>query len=174
MAWITKNSGTAQITRRPEPYLTQEMMADIEANLLPRYPTRKAASLPVLHRIQDIAGWLPLQAIEEAAAFLKITPTELLDTASFYEMFFLQPKGKYLIWVCESISCELMGHDDVMHAIEKKLGIEAGQTTTDGKFTLMHAQCLGACGSAPCGMINDKLHENMTAGNVAALLDALP
>ena len=73
MAWITKNSGTAQITRRPEPYLTDEMKADLEANLMPRYPTRKAASLPVLHRIQDINGWLPLQSRCKTAIHSRVT-----------------------------------------------------------------------------------------------------
>lgn len=173
MAWIVKNSAGAVIERRAEPYLDDAMKADLEANLIPKYPTRRACTLPVLHRLQDKIGWLPFQAVEEAAAFLKLNPSEVLDTASFYEMFFLQPKGKYLIWVCESISCELLGNENLVHHLEEKLGIGVGQTTPDGKFTLMHAECLGACGGAPCALINEKLHENLTPENFERIIDSL-
>ncbi|MCC7191958.1 MAG: NADH-quinone oxidoreductase subunit NuoE [Phycisphaeraceae bacterium] len=173
MAWIVKNSGGMTIERRETPYLDDALKQKLEAELLPRYPTRRAATLPVLHAVQDQHNWLPYQAIEEVAAFLGLQASEVLDTATFYEMFFLRPKGKYLIMLCQSISCELMGHNELMEKIERKLGIHAGETTEDGRFTLMHAECLGSCGTAPCGLINDRLHENITAENFERILDSL-
>lgn len=174
MAWIVKNSATTQIDRRTEPYLSDEMKAHFEANIVTRYPTRRAATLPLLHALQEAHNWLPYQAIEEAAAFLGQEPAEVLDTASFYEMFALKPKGKYLIMVCQSISCELLGHDALITALEKKLGVHVGETTDDGKFTLTHAECLGSCGTAPCALINERLHENLTVTNLDQIIDSCP
>ena len=174
MAWITKNSAGTVVERRAEPYLDDALKAKLEAETLPRYPTRRAATLPVLHAIQEKHGWLPYQALEEAAAFLGLQPSEVTDTASFYEMFFLQPKGRHILWVCQSISCELMGQPELMHALEEKLGVEAGETTPDGRITLMHAECLGACGGGPCALVNDKLYENITLDNFERVIDALP
>jgi NADH-quinone oxidoreductase subunit E len=174
MAWIVKNSGGMTIDRRPEPYLDDQLKATLEAEVLPRYPNKRAATLPVLHAIEAKHNWIPYQAIEEAGAFLGLNPAEVLDTASFYEMFHLQPKGKYLIMVCQSISCELLGNETLMHKLEQKLGIEAGQTTDDGKFTLTHAECLGSCGTAPCALVNEKLHENLTVENLDRIIDSLP
>lgn len=172
MAWIVKNSAGTQIDRRDEPYLSNDFKADFEANIITRYPTRRAATLPLLHAIQDQNNWVPLQAIEEAADFLGLKAAEVLDTASFYEMYALQPKGKYLIKVCQSISCELLGHDKLIEALENKLGIHVGETTADGKFTLHDAECLGACGGAPCGMVNDRLLENLTIENLDRIIDS--
>jgi NADH-quinone oxidoreductase subunit E len=172
MAWIVKNSAGTQIERRDEPYLTQEIKEHFEANIVTRYPSRRAASIPLLHALQDKYNWLPPQALEEAAEFLGIQASELMDTASFYEMFWLKPKGKYLIMVCQSISCELLGHEKLIEALEKKLGITVGQTTPDGKFTLIHGECLGSCGTAPCALLNDRLHENLTVENLSAIIDS--
>ncbi len=173
MAWITKNSGTAKIERKDTPYFDQEMKDTFEKEVVSRYPTRRAAALPLLHLLQDKIGWLPAQAIEEGAEFLKITPTELMDTATFYEMYFLQPKGKYTLWVCESLACELLNHEDIIDALKKKLNIELHETTKDGKFTLMPAECLGACGGAPCALVNEKLHECIKTADFLKLIDEL-
>jgi len=173
MAWITKNSGTMQIDRRTEPYLTDEMKGDLEAKVLPRYPTRRASTLPCLHAVQERYNYIPHQAIEEIAAFLGLQASEVLDTCTFYEMFFTQPRGKYVVWVCESISCELMNHDALIHRLEEKLGIVPGETTSDGKITLMHAECLGACGGAPCALVGEKLHENLTVESLDRIIDSL-
>jgi NADH-quinone oxidoreductase subunit E len=173
MAWIMKNSAAMTINRRDEPYLTDQMKAALEADVLPRYPTRQAATLPVLHAVQHEHNYLPYQAVEEAAAFLGVSASEMLDTATFYEEYWLTPKGKYLIMVCQSISCELMNHGQLLEMIQDKLGIGPGETTDDGKFTLMTAECLGSCGTAPCALINETLHENLTAENFDAQIGAL-
>jgi len=173
MAWITKNSGTAQIERRAEPYVNDAMKAHFEAEIIPRYPTRQAATMPILHAIQEEHNWLPMQAMEEAADFLGIPASAVLDTATFYEEYFTQPRGKYTIWICQSISCEIMGHNALLDKLSEKLGIGVGETTEDGKYTLMHVECIGACGGAPCGLVNEKLHENLSVNNVEDILNGL-
>ncbi len=173
MAWIAKNSGTMQVDRRDEPYLTDELKQQLESDVVPRYDTRMAATMPALHLVQDTHGWLPHQAIEEIAEFLGLTASQVLDTATFYEEYWLKPHGKYVIWVCQSLSCELMGQPTLLSKIKDHLGIEVGETTDDGKFTLMGVECLGSCGSAPVALVDHKLHENINADNFQQVLDAL-
>lgn len=173
MAWITKNSGQMQIDRREQPYLTDQMKQHFEDQIIPRYPTRQAATIPLLHELQEAYNWLPYQAMEEAAAFLGLPASAVLDTATFYEEFFLQPRGKYTIWVCQSISCEIMGNQKLVAKLSDTLGIAPGETTDDGKFTLMNVECIGACGGAPCALVNYKLHENLTVDNVEQIIAGL-
>lgn len=173
MAWIAKNSASMQIERRDEPYLTIELKKKLEDEVLPRYDTRMAATMPALHLVQDTHGWLPYQAIEEIAEFLGLAASHVLDTATFYEEYWLKPHGKYVIWVCQSLSCEIMGQPTLLEKIKNHLGIEPGETTEDGRFTLMGVECLGSCGTAPCALVNHKLHENITAENFQKVLDSL-
>lgn len=171
MAWIVKDSAGACVERRAEPWLDEAMRAELEANVVPRYPIRRAATLPVLHALQHRYGWIPQQALEEAAAFLEISAAELMDTASFYEEFWLRPRGRHLIMVCRSISCEITGHQGLLDRIRDRLGIEPGETTEDGRFTLVEAECLGSCGTAPCALIDDTLHECLGDAALDAALD---
>ncbi len=173
MAWITKNSATMEIERRDEPYLTDAMKAKLTADVLPRFPRKQAATLPALHEVQHAYDYIPHQALEEIAAFLELEPSVVMDTATFYEEFFLRPRGKYLIWVCQSLSCEIMGQPTLLEQISAKLDIEPGETTDDGKFTLMTAECLGSCGTAPVALVNEDLHENLTYDNFERVLDSL-
>lgn len=173
MPWITKNSGSMQIDTREEAYLDDALKAEIEASIIPRYPDRRAAMLPTLHAVQHKVGWLPAQALKEIGEFLGTAPAEVMDTATFYEEYWLKPKGTYVIWVCQSISCELMDRDSLMAKLKAKLKIEPGETTEDGKFTLMNVECLGSCGTAPCALVNEKLHENLSVDNVDTILDSL-
>jgi NADH-quinone oxidoreductase subunit E len=174
MAWIVENRRTAVVDRRAEPYLTDAMKAELSARYFPRYPTKRACLLPVLHAVQHEHGWLPTQALEEVGAFLELAPAEVLDTASFYEEYWLTPKGKYLIAVCRSLSCEICGHEAITERLQQKLGVELGETTPDGKFTLVEYECLGACGTAPAALCNDVLHENITPEGMEKLIDSLP
>ncbi len=173
MAWKVKDSASMQIERRDTPYLDDELKKHLEEKYLHRYPTKQAASLPVLHEIQERVGYLPYQAIEEAAAFLDIPASEMLDTATFYEEYFLQPRGKYVIWVCQSISCEACGEPSLTDKLKDKLGIEPGDTTDDGRFTLMKVECLGACDGAPVCLINEELHEKLEWQKLEQTLDAI-
>lgn len=171
MAWITKQSGTMKIERRSEPYLTPEIRGQIEGTYLPRYERKAGALLPTLHAVQAEHGWLPHQALMEVAEFLGLSPAEVIDTASFYEEFWLRPKGDHVIWVCRSIACEFCGHQAVLDACKRKLGIEPGETTDDGAFTLMEVECLGSCGTAPVALIDHTLHENVNPEDVEGLID---
>jgi len=173
MAWIMKKSATMEIDRREAPYLDEQDREHLEREVLARYPTRQAATLPVLRHVQEAHGWLPYQALEEVAAFLELAPAELYDAASFYEEFAFEPRGRYVIWVCQSIACELTGHEALVEKIRAKLGIEPGETSEDGRFTLMTAECLGSCGTAPVALVNETLHENLTAENLEQVLDGL-
>ena len=173
MAWIVKNSAAQTIERSDQPFLDDDLKAELETHILPRYPTKQAAVLPVLHAIQHRYNWIAYQALEETAEFLGLAASQVLDTATFYEEFWLKPKGKYLIMVCQSISCELMGQLDLLEKIKTKLGIDVGQTTQDNKFTLMTAECLGSCDTSPCALVNQTLHESLTAENFERLIDSL-
>jgi len=174
MAWITENRRTENIERRPDPYLTEDMKTHLAGKYFPRYPNRRAVLLPALHHLQHAYGWIPAQALEEVAAFLGLSPAEVLDTASFYEEYWLKPKGKYLLQVCRSLSCELCGSRSLVSHLIEKLKIEPGETTPDGKFTMVEYECLGACGTAPVMLINDVLHENLTTQKLDELLANLP
>jgi NADH-quinone oxidoreductase E subunit len=171
MAWITKPSATMQIPRREQPYLTPAMRNDLTGRVIPRYETKLACTLPALHMIQHEYGWVPPQAMEEIAAFLEVQPADVLDTASFYEEYWLKPKGKHLVSVCRSIACEFCGQPAITDALRAKLGIEVGETTDDGLFTLIELECLGACGGAPAILIDETLHEGVTPAQVGALID---
>lgn len=166
MAWITKPSATTKIELRDQPYLTAEIKDRLTRDILPRYEQKKGALLPCLHEIQHAYGWIPAQAMKEIAAFLTISPAEVIDTASFYEEYWLKPKGKHLIAVCRSIACEFCGQPKITQAIKDHLGIDVGETTDDGRFTLIEVECLGSCGTAPAALIDEKLHENVTVEGV--------
>ena len=174
MAWITENRRTATLERRPEPYLTEELKASLSAKYFPRYPNKRAVLLPALHAIQHEYNWIPPQALDEVAAFLELSPAEVLDTATFYEEYWLKPKGKFLIQVCRSLSCEICGSNDLTQSMKEKLGIELGETTPDGRFTLVELECLGACGAAPVALVNDVIHEELTVEKLQKIISELP
>ena len=171
MAWITKDSAGTKIERRAEPYLTDAMKKDLTDKVLPRYAQKQGALLPVLHTIQHAHGWIPAQAMMEIAEFLGLKPADVIDTASFYEEYWLKPKGKHLVQVCRSIACEFCGQKEITDACKAKLGIDVGETTDDGNFTLIELECLGSCGTAPAALIDEKLFENLRPEEVAKLLD---
>jgi NADH-quinone oxidoreductase E subunit len=174
MAWITENRRTQQIDRRSEPYLTDALKKQISETYFHRYPTKRAVLLPALHAVQHAYNWIPAQALEELGAFLEITPAEVLDTASFYEEYWLKPKGKYLLQVCRSLACEVCGSNGITDYVSTKLGIEIEQTTLDGKFTLVELECLGACGDAPVMLCNEVLHTGLTPEKLDRLIASLP
>ncbi|WP_428936781.1 NADH-quinone oxidoreductase subunit NuoE [Fontivita pretiosa] len=173
MAWIVEDRRAAKVAAG-QPLLTEPMKQRLREKYFPRYPTRRAVTLPALHLIQHTYGWIPMQAIQEVAEFLELAPAEVLDTASFYEEYWLKPKGKYLIQVCRSLACELCGSETITEHIRRKLNIDIGQTTEDRRFTLVELECLGSCGTAPAALINQVLHENLTVEKIDKILDSLP
>lgn len=171
MAWITKNSATMKVPRRDEPYLTAAMIGELTRDVLPRFAVPQGALIPTLHRVQDEWGWLPWQALEEVAAFIGISPAEVWDTASFYEEFWLQPKGNHVIAVCRSVACEVCDHKKITDACRAKLGIEVGETTDDGKYTLVELECLGLCEGAPACLVDHDMHMNATPESITRAID---
>ena len=171
MAWITKPSGTMKIDRRAEAYLTAAMREKIATTILPRYENRMGALLPCLHEVQHAYGWIPPQAMLEIAEVLGVPPSAVYDTASFYEEYWLKPKGKHLIAVCRSIACECHDYQKITETVKAKLGIDVGETTADGQFTLVEVECLGSCDSAPVALFDEKLHEWLTPDKALKAID---
>ena len=173
MSWNAKPSGSVEIERRAQPYFTDAMKSEITERYLPRFETKHGALIPALHMVQHAEGWIPPQALEEIAAFLDLAPADALDTASFYEEFHLKPKGRRVLAVCRSIACEFCDHKAVTDAARKKLGVEVGETTDDGEFTLIELECMGSCGSAPVALLDDDLHEFITPERVEQIIDSV-
>ena len=174
MAWNVKNSATAKIPTRDEPYLTKKMVSHYKKEIIPRYERKQGALLPILHDIQDEHGHIPYQAMIEIATLLEISPGEVLDAVSFYEEFTTEPVGKYVVAVCQSIACEVCGHQTIVDHLRRRLDVEPHETTDDGKFTLLTLECLGACEGAPCALVNGDRHDNLTIESLDAILDNLP
>lgn len=173
MAWIAEDRRNTRV-KTGEPLLTESLKSYIRETYFPRYPTRRACLIPSLHALQHEYNWIPPQALQEIAEFLDVAPAEVLDTASFYEEFWLKPKGKYLLQVCRSLACELCNSREITNHLIAKLGMDVFQTTDDNRFTLVELECLGACGTAPVMLINDVLYENLTTEMVDELIARLP
>ena len=173
MSWIAEDRRHARL-ELGQPLLTDEMKRHISQVLFPRYPTKRACLLPVLHLVQHEYNWIPPQAMQEVGEFLGLAPAEVLDTASFYEEYWLRKRGKYLVQVCRSLSCEVCGADRIVEGLVEKLGVEIGETTDDERFTLVELECLGSCGTAPVALVNDVLHEDVTLEGLMSHLGTLP
>ena len=172
MSWNVKPSATTKIETRPEPYLTDAMKAEFTKTIVPRYAEKMGCLLPILHEIQHTYRSIPHQAMVEVAAFLDIHPGDVLDTVSFYEEFHTEPVGRHVIGICQSIACEVCGHQALMDHVRAKLDIEPHETTDDERFTLLAMECLGACEGAPCCLINGDRYDNLTIERLDQLLDA--
>jgi NADH-quinone oxidoreductase subunit E len=131
-------------------------------DLLQTYETNQSALIPALHVAQGDQGWLSEETQREVAELLELSAQEVRGVVSFYTMFLQKPAGKYLLQVCRNLSCSLRGGHRLTKQLEDKLQIRQGETTTDGKFTLIEVECLGSCGTAPVMMVNDKYVEDLT------------
>ncbi|AKU89667.1 complex I 24 kDa subunit family protein [Vulgatibacter incomptus] len=145
------------------------------AKHLARFPEgRKAAAiLPGLHIAQDILGWLSPEAMLQVAQKCESTPERVREVASFYVMYFQQPKGKHVIDVCTNISCSLRGAETLIQHLEQKLGVHMGETTGDQLITLREFECLGACGNAPVLQVDSRFHMDMTLKKADQLVEDL-
>jgi NADH-quinone oxidoreductase subunit E len=141
--------------------------------IIAHYPEgkQKSALLPVLHLAQDtFGGWLSTETMDYVASLLQIEPIEVYEVATFYSMYHLKPVGKYVFEVCQTGPCMLRGCDDIIQYITQTLGIRAGETTTDGLFTLKTVECLGACGYAPMMQLGKYYREHLTKEKVDAII----
>jgi NADH-quinone oxidoreductase subunit E len=141
--------------------------------ILSRYPTRRAACIPVLHLCQEEEGYVSESAIEFVAEKLDMSPAQVKGVVTFYTLFNTAPVGKHQVWVCRTLSCALRGSPEILAHCEKKLGVHVGETTKDGKVTLRTAECLASCGTAPMMQIDKKYYENLTTAEVDRILDRI-
>jgi NADH-quinone oxidoreductase subunit E len=141
--------------------------------IVERYPVPRSALIPLLHLAQEQEGYVSEEAMVHIAELLDITPAEVLGTCSFYEMFKREPVGEYLVNVCTNISCMLCGGEELLEHLEERLGVRAGSTTADGKFTLEDVECVAACTEAPCLQINYRYFHRVSHDEVDQVLDDL-
>jgi NADH-quinone oxidoreductase subunit E len=146
---------------------------DVALEILSRYPVKKSALIPLLHLAQEQDGYVAEDAMEHIGELVDCTPAEVLGTCSFYEMFKLEPVGKYLVNVCTNISCLLLGGEELLHHAEHVLGVRAGDTTSDGMFTVEDVECIAACTEAPCLQVNYRYFHKITHDELDRLIDDL-
>ncbi|MEX2430806.1 MAG: NADH-quinone oxidoreductase subunit NuoE [Dehalococcoidia bacterium] len=149
--------------------LSDKERQEIEAEL-PHYPRKQALCIEALKVVQRHRGWVDNEALRDIAGFLDMTEHEVDSVATFYNLIYRREVGRNVIHLCDSISCWVMGCDGIRAHMEKTLGIEMGQTTADGKFTLLPIPCLGDCDRAPSVMIGRKLHSNLTPESIDDIL----
>ena len=141
--------------------------------LVQRYPERRSALIPILHGVQAEVGYLSPDAIEWVAAYLGLSPADVMSVASFYDMMELEPVGKHLVYVCQNLTCSLLGAETLIRHLESRLGIRMGETTPDGKITLKRMECLAACGNGPAIQVDGTYHHHVTVDMLDALLAQL-
>jgi len=156
------------------PVLSEEIRQKIVAEFA-KYPNKRAATLPALHIVQEAQRAVSPAAMIEIAELLEIYPSEVADTMSFYGFFRdgEHPLGTNRIWVCRSISCMLRGGEDLLARLCRRFGVKPGQTTPDGKVTLEFAECLGVCEGAPCMLVNEDCHMDLTEESATTLIEQL-
>lgn len=155
--------------------LSAQSRAEIDRWIAKYPPDRKQAAVMAALRIaqEQNGGWLSVDLIEAVAEYLEMAPVAVEEVATFYTMYDLKPVGRYKIYVCTNIACQLNGSDRIMNHLQKRLGIKPGETTAGGKFTLKEAECLAACGGAPMMMIDKTYYENLTPEKVDEILNKL-
>lgn len=126
--------------------------------------------IPILHALQDNLGFIGEDSAQEVAAWLSIPVSEVYGTATFYTLFAMEPKGKYMVRLCDSPPCHIEGSKAIRRAIERTLGVESGGTTQDGLFTFETVSCFGLCGVAPAIMVNDDVYGNLTPEAIPSIL----
>ena len=154
---------------------TKENEAEIK-KILAKYPKDRAASavMPLLDLAQrQHDNWLPMKAIEAIAKRLDMAEIRVLEVASFYTMYNLKPVGKYFLQACTTTPCMLRGSDDMMRCIKDRYGLQSGQTSSCGRFSLLEVECLGACVNAPILQVNDDFYEDLDYETTGKLLDSL-
>jgi NADH-quinone oxidoreductase E subunit len=141
--------------------------------IVARYPTKQAALLPVLWVAQETWGWVSREAAEEVARLLELSPAHVSGVLTFYTMYNLRPVGRHLLQFCTSISCHIAGAGQLLDQCRSRLGIELGETTADGRFTMVEVECIAGCDRAPSMMVNDTYLEPMDPARLDVLLNGL-
>lgn len=151
--------------------LSEDAVQRIRA-VMQRYPEPRSALLPALHIAQNELGWISREAMEDVADVVGMAPDQVEDVASFYTMYYTEPVGTYVLEVCKTVPCSIMGADEMIDYLSRRLGIQPGETTSDGMFTLFRVECLAACHRAPAMQVNHRYFQDLTRENVDALIQA--
>jgi len=150
--------------------LTEQERKEIDEELA-KYDKKRAADVEALKIVQNHRGWISDESLRDVARYLDMTVDELDSVGTCYNYIFRKPVGRHIIRVCDSISCWIVGYETILRHMERRLGILPGQTTDDGRFTLLPAACLGACDKGPVMMVNDQLYVELTVTKVNEILD---
>lgn len=169
MSWKTINRNEPVAAPDAPPVLNEAVREKIRS-FFDRYETKRAVLLPALHIVQNALGSVSWPAMREVAELLEIHPSEVFDTISFYTHFWTHARGKKVVMVCRSLTCEVMGGGAVLAELKKQLGVDEHATTADGEFSLVTEECLAACDHGPCLLINEKMHKRVRAEDVAGIL----
>jgi NADH-quinone oxidoreductase subunit E len=137
------------------------------------YPDKRGALLPVLHMAQETFGWISLPVEEYVAGLFELSPAHVHEVVTFYPLYFQQPPGRHIVAVCHNLSCHMAGARDILAHVKRRLGIEVGETTEDGRITLQSVECLCACEAAPMAQVDDRYELNLTPGKVDRILEGL-
>lgn len=151
--------------------LTENEREEIEKELA-GHERKRSACIEALKIMQRYRGWISDESLRDIAALLEMTPEELDSVATFYNMIFRRRVGRHVILVCTTISCWVMGYEDILDYMQEELGIKPGETTADDRFTLLPIPCLGACDGAPAIMIDETLYTNITAEKMSEIIQA--
>jgi NADH-quinone oxidoreductase subunit E len=138
--------------------------------LIARYPEGRSALIPILHEVQAEVGHLSPEAVEWVAEYLGLSRADVMSVASFYDMLELEPVGRHMIYVCQNLSCALLGAERLIRHLEQRLGIRMGETTPDGLISLKRMECLASCGTAPAIQVDGIYYERMTPEKLDDLL----
>jgi len=141
--------------------------------ILTRYPNKRAALLPALNLAQELRGHVSAESMDEVAALLDLSPAYVRGVTTFYTMYNKRAVGRYLVQVCTNISCNLCGADEVLETFLRYTDAELGETSKDGNFTVIEAECLAACGFPTCVQINSRYYENVTPADVSQIIEHL-
>ncbi|MBI4254204.1 MAG: NADH-quinone oxidoreductase subunit NuoE [Candidatus Rokubacteria bacterium] len=157
---------------RRRPAFSPEQLVEVR-RLQALYPTKRGALLPVLHMAQDAFGWISLEVEEYVAGLFDLSAAHVHEVVTFYTLYFQQPKGRHVVAVCHNLSCHLAGAKTILDHLKTRLGIEAGETTPDGRVTLLAVECLCACERAPMMQVDDRYEVDLTPEKVDRLLEGL-
>ncbi len=151
---------------------TAEQLAEVR-RLQGLYPDKRAALLPVLQLVQDTFGYISLEAEEYVARLFDLSPAHVHEVVTFYTLFFREPKGRHVVSVCHNLTCHLLGAPRVLAHLKEKLGVEVGETTADGRITLLSVECLCACEMAPMMQVDDRYEGGLTPAKIDRVLRGL-
>lgn len=148
--------------------LKEKLLKDIQEAETPR-----EKAVDVMYELQEVYGWMTDEAMSEASELLGMTLTELEELATFYDYIFREPVGKYVIHICDSVVCWMNGYNSLLDHLKERLGIDLGETSSDGLFTLLPVCCIGYCDRSPAMLINHQVYGNLTVEKIDTIIDEI-